>query len=66
MRNEARFRVIERTDPARFKEFVRQSQKAAEQRYAVYHQMAGITVPQGEPRDAEGPAAPSGPADSEE
>jgi hypothetical protein len=66
MRNEARFRVIERTDPARFKEFVRQSQKAAEQRYAVYHQMAGITVPQGEPREDSGPVVPAGSADSEE
>ncbi|MGE3510747.1 MAG: thiamine pyrophosphate-dependent enzyme, partial [Vicinamibacterales bacterium] len=50
MRNEARFRVIERSDPARFKQFVQESQKAAEQRYAVYRQMAAITVPNVEPR----------------
>ena len=66
MRNEARFRVIERTAPARFKEFARQSQKAADQRYAVYHQMAGITVPQGEPREDSGPAVAAGSPDSEE
>ena len=45
MRNEARFRVIERTDPARFRRFVKESQEAAQQRYAVYQQLAGITVP---------------------
>jgi len=45
MRNESRFRSIERSDPARYKEFVRQSQAAAERRYAVYEQLAGITAP---------------------
>jgi len=63
MRNEARFRVIERTDPARYKQFVHDSQKAAEQRYAVYHQMAGITVPNVEPQPDVAPAAK---ADSDE
>ena len=58
MRNESRFRVVERTDPARFKEFLKESQKAAEQRYAVYQQLAGITVPQIEsPPDEDEPAA---------
>ena len=46
LRNEARFRVIERTDPERFRHFAKASQEAAHQRYAVYQQMAGITVPQ--------------------
>jgi pyruvate-ferredoxin/flavodoxin oxidoreductase len=46
MRNESRFRVIERTDPVRFKQFLRASEEAAQQRYAVYQQLAGITVPQ--------------------
>ena len=46
MRNESRFRVVERTDPARFKEFLKEAQAAAQQRYAVYRQLAGITVPQ--------------------
>jgi pyruvate-ferredoxin/flavodoxin oxidoreductase len=45
LRNESRFRTIERSDPARYKSFVRESQKAAERRYAVYQQLAGITVP---------------------
>ena len=64
MRNEARFRVIERTNPERFKQFVRESQKAAEQRYAVYHQMAGITVPQVEMQPDDDGAAPA--AENEE
>ncbi len=45
MRNESRFRVIERTNPERFKAFLREAQAQAEQRYAVYQQLAGITVP---------------------
>ncbi len=57
MRNEARFRVIERSDPARFRQFVRQAQVEAAQRYAVYRQMAGITVPQVEPTGGDEPPA---------
>jgi pyruvate-ferredoxin/flavodoxin oxidoreductase len=59
MRNESRFRSIERADPARYKTFVTESQAAAERRYAVYQQLAGITVPviqptNGEPRPDSG------------
>jgi pyruvate-ferredoxin/flavodoxin oxidoreductase len=58
MRNESRFRVVERTDPARFKAFLKAAQEAAQQRYGVYQQLAGITVPQVEapPDDRESPA----------
>jgi pyruvate-ferredoxin/flavodoxin oxidoreductase len=45
MRNESRFRMIERADPVRFKHFLEESQAAAQKRYAVYQQLAGITVP---------------------
>ena len=45
MRNESRFRVVERADPERYKAFLAESQAAAERRYAVYSQLAGITVP---------------------
>jgi pyruvate-ferredoxin/flavodoxin oxidoreductase len=45
MRNESRFRMVERADPERYKKFVADSQAAAERRYAVYQQLAGITVP---------------------
>jgi hypothetical protein len=59
LRNEARFRVIERTDPERFRGFVKASQEAAQQRYAVYPQLAGITVPQVEARvEMPGPELP--------
>ena len=51
MRNEARFRVVERTDPVRFKQFLKQAQEAAQKRYAVYEQLAGITVPQVDAKD---------------
>jgi pyruvate-ferredoxin/flavodoxin oxidoreductase len=61
MRNESRFRVVERTDPARFKAFLKEAQEAAQQRYAVYQQLAGITVPQVEATidDRDAPAAES-------
>jgi pyruvate-ferredoxin/flavodoxin oxidoreductase len=48
MRNESRFRVVERSDPARFRAFLKDAQDAARQRYSVYEQLAGITVPRPE------------------
>jgi pyruvate-ferredoxin/flavodoxin oxidoreductase len=45
MRNESRFRMVERADPPRYKRFVEESQAAAERRYLVYQQLAGIKVP---------------------
>jgi hypothetical protein len=45
MRNESRFRMVERADPSRYKMFVKESQAAAERRYSVYSQLAGIKVP---------------------
>jgi pyruvate-ferredoxin/flavodoxin oxidoreductase len=45
MQNESRFRVIERADPERYKHFLREAQADAQKRYAVYQQLAGITVP---------------------
>jgi pyruvate-ferredoxin/flavodoxin oxidoreductase len=56
MRNESRFRMIERADPARYKGFLEESQAAAQRRYSVYQQLAGITVPVVEPEPEE-PAA---------
>jgi hypothetical protein len=43
--------VVERTNPARFRHFLKEAQEAAQKRYAVYKQLAGITVPQAEPKD---------------
>jgi pyruvate-ferredoxin/flavodoxin oxidoreductase len=65
MRNESRFRMIERVDPARYRQFVADSQAAAQKRYAVYQQLAGITVPVID-TSADAAAAPSAPADSKE
>jgi pyruvate-ferredoxin/flavodoxin oxidoreductase len=51
MRNESRFRVVERSDPARFRQFLKQATEEAQKRYAVYQQLAEITVPQVEAKD---------------
>jgi hypothetical protein len=48
MRLETRFRMVEKQDPSRFKQFLATAQRQAEQRYAVYRQLAGITIPQPE------------------
>ncbi|HYW73384.1 MAG TPA: pyruvate:ferredoxin (flavodoxin) oxidoreductase [Pyrinomonadaceae bacterium] len=45
MRNESRFRMIERADPARFKYFLEEAQAAATRRYSGYQQLAQITLP---------------------
>jgi hypothetical protein len=45
MRNETRFRQVERANPDRYKTFVAESQAAAERRYLVYQQLAGMKVP---------------------
>ena len=42
--------IIMTTDPARFKRFLVDAQAAAERRYSVYQQLAGITVPAFEPK----------------
>ena len=51
MRNESRFRTIERSDPARYKYFLEEAQAAAERRYSVYQQLAGIKVAAVETKD---------------
>jgi pyruvate-ferredoxin/flavodoxin oxidoreductase len=45
MRNESRFRVIERADPVRFKQFLDEAQAAAIRRYSGYQQLAEIKLP---------------------
>jgi pyruvate-ferredoxin/flavodoxin oxidoreductase len=61
LRNESRFRMVERADPERYKAFVDQSRDAARRRYAVYEQLAGITVPVIQPTNGE-----TAPADAKE
>jgi pyruvate-ferredoxin/flavodoxin oxidoreductase len=56
MRNEARFRMVEKQDPERFKRLLALAEKSSAQRFAVYQQLAGLTVPN--PDLAAEPAAP--------
>jgi pyruvate-ferredoxin/flavodoxin oxidoreductase len=56
MSQETRFRMVEKLDPERFKRLLGQAEREARQRYAVYQQLAGITIPQEkEPEGAEAP-----------
>ena len=55
MRNESRFRMIERADPERYKKFVQDSEEAARRRFLVYQQLAGISVPPAEPSNGDAP-----------
>jgi pyruvate-ferredoxin/flavodoxin oxidoreductase len=48
MRNEARFRMIEKQDPERFKHFLDAASRQAAQRYSIYQQLAGLHVPASE------------------
>ncbi len=45
MRNEARFRMIERQDPVLFARLLREAERRAAQQIGVYRQLAGITIP---------------------
>jgi pyruvate-ferredoxin/flavodoxin oxidoreductase len=57
MQNETRFRMTEKLDPERYKQLLRWAQKATEQRFAVYEQLAKVIVPQtGAIPEAEPPA----------
>jgi pyruvate-ferredoxin/flavodoxin oxidoreductase len=58
MRNETRFRMVEKQDPERFKRLLAMAEKSAKQRVAVYQQLAGLTVPRVPDEEAEAePAA---------
>ena len=63
MRNESRFRMIERADPARFKQFLEEAQAAAVRRYSGYQQLAQIKLPYGKENADK---APSGNGDGGE
>jgi pyruvate-ferredoxin/flavodoxin oxidoreductase len=49
MRNEARFRMVERSDPARFRRLAELAEADARRRHALYTQLAGIALPAPEP-----------------
>ncbi|MBD3162127.1 MAG: pyruvate:ferredoxin (flavodoxin) oxidoreductase, partial [Candidatus Eisenbacteria bacterium] len=44
-RNETRFRMVEKLDKKRFAHLLEEAQRSATQRFAVYQQLAGLTVP---------------------
>ena len=45
MRNETRFRMVEKLDPERFKRLTKLAEKQAQQRVGIYQQLANLTVP---------------------
>lgn len=47
MRNETRFRMVEKIDPERFKRLAVEAAHASERRVAVYDHMAKLRVPRG-------------------
>jgi pyruvate-ferredoxin/flavodoxin oxidoreductase len=49
MRNEARFRMVEQSDPARFRRLSEAAEADARRRHALYTQLAGIAMPAAEP-----------------
>jgi len=50
MKNETRFRMVEKIDPERFRRFARQAQLGAERRMAVYKHLAQLTLPKSDPK----------------
>ena len=59
MRNETRFRMVEKLDPERFKRLSILAEKQARQRVAIYQQLANLTVPQFSDEEAEAAPAPA-------
>jgi pyruvate-ferredoxin/flavodoxin oxidoreductase len=56
MRNETRFRMVEKLDPERFKKLLSMAERQAKQRVAVYKQLAGLTVPRIQDTESESEA----------
>jgi len=53
MKLEARFRMVEKMDPIRYRMLTAMAQDNAEKRWAVYEHLAGLTLPQSEPETVE-------------
>jgi pyruvate-ferredoxin/flavodoxin oxidoreductase len=58
MRNEARFQMVEKLDPERFKRLLAKAERTSAQRFAVYQQLAGLTVPNPAAAEAAAEAVP--------
>jgi len=55
METETRFRMVEKIDRSRYQRLLAAAQAEVERRYAVYKQLAGITIPgEGEDEKEEG------------
>lgn len=54
LREEARFRMVEKLDPERYRYFVSATRRQAERRYSLYAQLAGITLAEGAEEVREG------------
>jgi pyruvate-ferredoxin/flavodoxin oxidoreductase len=52
LRNENRFRMVEKQDPERFRRLARASREASRRRLSLYEQLAGIRVPVATPEAA--------------
>jgi len=61
MRNETRFRMVEKIDPERFKRLSVEAAIASERRVAVYDHMAKLRVPRGSNGHGEAKAADGAP-----
>jgi pyruvate-ferredoxin/flavodoxin oxidoreductase len=58
MRNETRFRMVEKLDPVRYKKLLASAERQAKQRVAVYKQLSALTVPQIPDAEAQPQPAP--------
>lgn len=54
MRNETRFRMVEKIDPQRFQRFAVEAQKAAERRMSVYEHLSKLRLPPFKQEDDKG------------
>ncbi len=59
--HEARFRIVERQDRDRYRELLGRAQEAADQRWRVYEQLAGITYEES-PEDTDEPSGEDTPS----
>jgi pyruvate-ferredoxin/flavodoxin oxidoreductase len=67
LRNENRFRIVEKQDPERFRRLAAAAKEAARRRLSVYEQLATLTVPvPAAPRPASEPAVETVVASSKE
>ena len=59
MENETRFRMVERMNPSRFHHLAKRAERDVAQRFAVYRQLAELTIPSEVEPAAEKKAAPA-------